>query len=285
MSETAAFFQRHSDVILRILYALVIVAVGLVIARVASGMVSRSMHRRGHPRAVTLAPILKTLTFILLGGVAIITGLDKLGVPIGTVLAGAGVLGLAVGFGAQTLVKDCLSGFFLILDGVLAQGDLVEVDGSRGTVESVGLRMTQVRNFDGRLFYIPNGEIKVVANYNRGWARAIVEVGVSYEQDVARGLRVLERVGAEWADEHADLVLEAPEAQGVLGLNASDVGVRLLCKIQNDGGGKVFEVERDLRRRVKAAFDDAGVEIPFPRTVIYHRADAAENDAGAEAAE
>lgn len=282
MSETAAFFQRHSDVILRISYALVIVAVGLVIARVASGMVSRSMHRRGHPRAVTLAPILKTLTFILLGGVAIITGLDKLGVPIGTVLAGAGVLGLAVGFGAQTLVKDCLSGFFLILDGVLAQGDLVELDGSRGTVESVGLRMTQVRNFDGRLFYIPNGEIKTVANYNRGWARAIVEVGVSYEQDVARGLRVLDQVGADWAAEHSELVLEPPEAQGVLGLNASDVGVRLLCKIKNDGGGKVFEVERDLRRRVKAAFDDAGVEIPFPRTVIYHRA---ENDTTAEAAE
>ncbi|MGE0326281.1 MAG: mechanosensitive ion channel family protein [Polyangiaceae bacterium] len=282
MSETAAFFQQHSDVILRISYALVIVVVGLVIARVASGMVARSMHRRGHPRAVTLAPILKTLTFILLGGVAIITGLDKLGVPIGTVLAGAGVLGLAVGFGAQTLVKDCLSGFFLILDGVLAQGDLVELDGSRGTVESVGLRMTQVRNFDGRLFYIPNGEIKTVANYNRGWARAIVEVGVSYEQDVARGLRVLDQVGADWAAEHSELVLEPPEAQGVLGLNASDVGVRLLCKIKNDGGGKVFEVERDLRRRVKAAFDDAGVEIPFPRTVIYHRA---ENDTTAEAAE
>ncbi|MEZ4229274.1 MAG: mechanosensitive ion channel family protein [Polyangiaceae bacterium] len=284
MSDAAAFFQRHSDLILRVIYALAIAGIGLVLARVAAGMVARNLHRRGHPRAVTLAPILKTLTFVVLGGVAIVTGLDKLGVPIGTVLAGAGVLGLAIGFGAQTLVKDCLSGFFLILDGVLAQGDLVELDGSTGTVESVGLRMTQVRNFDGRLFYVPNGEIKTVANYNRGWARAIVEVGVSYEQDVARGLRVLEQVGAEWAAENRDLVIEEPEAQGVMGLNASDVGVRLLCKIKNEGGGTVFGVERDLRRKVKAAFDEAGVEIPFPRTVVYHRAEN-DDDAAAEAAE
>lgn len=279
MNEAVAFFERHQEVILRVVYALVIVLVGLLVARVSAGFVARSMHRRGHPRAITLAPILKTLTFIFLAGVAIVTGLDKVGVPIGTVLAGAGVLGLAIGFGAQSLVKDCLSGFFLILDGVVAQGDLVEVDGTTGVVESVGLRMTQVRNFDGRLFYVPNGEIKTVANYNRGWARAIVEVGVSYEQDVARGLRELERVGAEWAEEHSDLVLEPPEAQGVMGLNASDVGVRLLCKIKNEGGGKVFEVQRDLRQRVKAAFDAAGVEIPFPRTVVYHRAEETEQKA------
>ncbi|MFW6087854.1 MAG: mechanosensitive ion channel family protein, partial [Myxococcota bacterium] len=193
------------------------------------------------------------------------------------VLAGAGVLGLAIGFGAQSLVKDIISGFFLIFDDALGEGDIANVGGEvTGVIESVGLRITKVRALDGQLWYIQNGEIQRVGNYSRTWTRALVTVGLAYEQDVAKGLRVLQEVGDTYAAENPDLVLEPPEAQGVLGLDDSSVGVRLVVKVT---AGNHWAAERDLRKRVKEAFDAAGVEIPFPRHVVYHRQE--EGEAGA----
>ena len=173
-----------------------------------------------------------------------------------------------MGFGAQSLVKDVIRGFFLILDDVIRVGDVAQVNGATGVIEEVGLRMTRVRSFNGQLWSVPNGTINEVGNFTRGWARAVVEVGVAYEQDVGQGMKVLQAVGDAWAAEHADLVLEPPEAQGVMGLDASDVGLRLVIKVQ---AGQQWAVERTLRAQVKAAFDAQGVEIPFPRQVLYHR--------------
>ncbi len=227
--------------------------------------------RRGHDmRRKTLAPIIETLVFAVILGAGAIMALDEAGLNVATILAGAGIIGLAVGFGAQTLVKDCISGFFLILDGVIAEGDIAQIGDKSGTVERVGLRVTQVRSYNGTLWYVPNGTIEVVGNFTRGWMRAIIEVGLAYEQDVSKGLRVLEEVGAQWAADHPEIVLDPPEAQGVLGLNSSDVSVRLVVKVDNSKAA-VWGAERELRKRVKAAFDASGVEIPFPRSVVYHR--------------
>ncbi|MFW5740466.1 MAG: mechanosensitive ion channel family protein, partial [Myxococcota bacterium] len=181
---------------------------------------------------------------------------------------GAGVLGLAVGFGAQALVRDVISGFFLILDGALSPGDFVKIADVEGEVEEVGLRITKVRALNGQLFYIPNGQIGVVGNHSRGWSRAIVVVGVAYEQQVERGLEVLRKVAKEWAADHEDLVLDEPVAQGVVGLNSSDVTLRIMAKVKP---AEHWAAERELRARIKAAFDASDVEIPFPRQVVYHR--------------
>lgn len=195
--------------------------------------------------------------------------LDHVGVDVATILAGAGVLGLAIGFGAQTLVKDCLSGFFLIFEGILAQGDVVELDeGVVGAVEVIGLRVSQIRAYSGQLWYVPNGEITRVGNWNRGWARAIATVSVAYEQDIAGGLKVMQAVGEQWAAENPDIVLEAPEAHGALSLNDSGISVRLVIKIDNSKGD-LWRAQRELLKAIKAGFDESDIEIPFPRIVLY----------------
>lgn len=255
---------------LRGLAAIVILAVAYALA----GWLSRSAERLTlhirDGRVAGLAPLSRSVVKVGVLGAGAAMALDQLGVSIAALLAGAGVLGLAVGFGAQNFVKDCISGFFLILDGVIAEGDIVHVDGTDGTVEKVGLRMTHVRAFDGQLWYLPNGEIKRVGNWNRDWARVVVQVGLAYEQEVSRGLEALARIGKQWAEEHAELVLEPPEAQGVMALNGSDVTVRLVIKIDNSSK-QLWAAERELRKRVKDVFDAEGIEIPFARQVLYLR--------------
>lgn len=253
------------------------ILVGWFIARLAAGAVRRGL-RRTH--ASSLAPMMATLTRLTVLVGALVMGLDQMGFDVTTVLAGAGVLGLAVGFGAQQLVKDCISGFFLVIEQVLEEGDWVDLDGKVGKVEDVGLRMTQVRSYDGTLWYVPNGEVKVVGNRSRGWVRVIAEVSVAYEEDTATALRVLQQVGDRFAEEFPELVLEGdrPEAQGVLLLDSSSVNLRLVCRIKHSIAGELWPTERLLRRRIKEAFDEAGVEIPFPRQVTYHRQ---EDDAAA----
>lgn len=253
----------------RLVLAVVMLAIAYALAVVLARGVFRSLKFRG--RGETLAPMMSTLVKVLAIGAGAVMALDHVGVNVGTVLAGAGVIGLAVGFGAQTLVKDCISGFFLIFDHVIAVGDWVEFDGKQGLVERVGLRITQIRNEEGVLWYVPNGRIEIVGNHSREWIRAVAKVALAYEQDTAKGLEILQQVGNRWAREHQDVVLEPPVAQGIVEFNASDLTVRLVAKIKPKGM-RCYDVERDLRRMIKEAFDEAGVEIPFPRQVSYEGA-------------
>ncbi len=173
-------------------------------------------------------------------------------------------------FGSQELIKDVISGFFLIFDQVLESGDWVDVDTVSGNVEEVGLRVTKIRAFDGKLWYVPNGQIKLVGNTNREWMRAVVTVDLAYEQDVGRGMATLLDVGKSWAAENPESVLAEPEVHGLMGLGSSGVGARLSIKVTP---GIQWAVERELRVRLKAAFDGSGIEIPFARQVVYLRQD------------
>ena len=247
--------------------SIVIVALAFVVGGMVGRYAARMLRKKG-PRAATLAGVAETglrATVFFLG---VLMAVDHLGIDVKTLLAGAGIVGLAIGFGAQSLVKDVITGFFLIYERALAEGDTAQVGEATGVVEHVGLRMTRVRTFNGQLFYIPNGSIDVVGNWTRGWTHAVVEVGVAYEQDVSHALGVLARVGKEWAGDNPELVLEEPVAEGLLGFGGSDVTLRLVIKVR---AGQHWSVERELRKRVKAAFDEEKVEIPFPRQVVYHR--------------
>jgi moderate conductance mechanosensitive channel len=245
-----------------------LVLAAYILGRIASSAATAALHRAATSRSGTLTPIVRKGIMAAAMAVGVTVALDNVGVPVATIIAGAGILGLAVGFGAQSLVKDLISGFFLLLEDVLRVGDLAEVGGHTGTIEEVGLRMTKLRELSGQLWYIPNGEITTVGNYNREWTRAVVEVGLAYEQDMGRGLAVLQAVGDQYAKDHPGMVLEAPEAQGAIGLNDSAVGIRLLVKVLPN---ELWPVERDLRRLLKARFDEEGIEIPFPRQVVYFR--------------
>ncbi len=237
----------------RLLVALLIVLAAVILARVLSSAVQRALHPG---RAQALAPALRGLVRLCVIGAGIVTALDQIGINIATVLAGAGVAGLAVGFGAQTLVKDVIAGFFIIFDEVLKPGDLARVGDAYGVVEAVGLRGMQIRGSEGQLWFIPNGQVSVVANFSRGWTRAVVQVLISYEQDLRKALHALQQAGNDFAKMHADLVLEPPEAQGILAAGP-DVGIRLVVKVKADDRS---EIERKLRQVIKERFDAEGVK-------------------------
>ncbi len=194
--------------------------------------------------------------------------LRELGVDTTAIIASAGVVGLAIGFGAQSLVKDVLSGAFLLFEGIISVGDSVNVGEHSGTVEVIGLRNIHLRKYSGELRVIPYGEVVSFGNFNKGYMRAIVKVGVAYEQDVEKGMKALEKIADKWAQENKDIVLEPPVVQGILSLGSSEVTLRVSIKVKPMTH---WGAERELKRRIKDTFDEKGIEIPFPRQVVYLR--------------
>jgi small conductance mechanosensitive channel len=221
---------------------------------------------RRHIRVETLKPLILSVERYTIHFVTVVIILKEFGVDTSAILASAGVLGLAVGFGAQSLVKDVISGFFLIFDGLIQVNDIITIDANTGVVERIDLRNTQIREFNGRLWTIPNGDLRTFGNFSRGWTRAIANVGMAYEQTIEEGMQALKEVAEKWAKENPDLVVEPPEVQGVMGLDDSSVGLRIVAMVKAPNH---WMVERDLRRMIKDHFDAKGVEIPFPRRVVY----------------
>ena len=214
-------------------------------------------------RARTLGPLMKNVARYTLAFVALVIVLREVGVDVQALLVSAGVLGLAVGLGAQTLIKDVITGFFILFEGLMGVGDVIEVGPNTGTVEAIGLRVTKLRMLNGAQRVIPNGELTQFANHNKGWARAVVDVSLGYEADVRQALAVLERIGKEWAGE-TRLALESPEALGPIRFGELDLGIRLMVKVE---AARRFDIEVELRRRIKEAFEREG--IPFPQRVVY----------------
>jgi small conductance mechanosensitive channel len=164
-------------------------------------------------------------------------------------------------------VKDVISGVFLLFDDLIHVGDLVNVGGTVGTVEEIGVRLIKVRQFDGELRMIPAGEIRTFGNKSIGWARVVVPVGLSYEQDIDAILPIMERVAQDWAaDNEAILLEEAPQVQGLMDFGDSAVTARIVVQVKP---GEQYAAERELRQRLKRTFDEQGVEIPFPQRTVH----------------
>jgi moderate conductance mechanosensitive channel len=218
-------------------------------------------------RAHTIGRILRQASSVLLWSITVMLVLGEFGVDLKPILAGAGILGLAVGFGAQTLVKDVITGFFILLENQIRVGDTVTAAGSTGVVESVNLRTTVLRDQDGTTHIIPNSAITVVANATRDWSRALLDVGVAYDQDIDRCETVLREVGASMEkDPVFGKKLMGPfEYAGVVKFDKVAVMLRVVVKTQAQEGSAVL---RELRRRVKKAFDKAGIEIPSQRVTL-----------------
>jgi small conductance mechanosensitive channel len=202
-------------------------------------------------RSRTLVSLLMNLTHWFFGFVLLVTVLRELGVDVRALLVSAGVVGVAIGLGAQSLVKDIITGFFILFEGLIAVGDTVEAGAHRGTIEAIGIRVTKLRLPDGALRVIPNGELTSFTNFSAGWARVILDVGVSKDIPVERALDVLRRVGEEWATE-TGAALEKPEAQGIMKFSGDDMVLRLLAKVDP---ARRADAEVELRRRIKDAFD------------------------------
>ena len=221
-------------------------------------------------RAKTMGDLLKSVITGVLVAVFGTMILSQLGVNIAPIIASAGIIGIALGFGAQSLVKDFLSGVFMIFEDQFGVGDIVDVGEASGTVEAVSLRVTRLRDLDGTVWYVPNGEILRVGNKSQNWSRAVVDVGVGYAEDLVRAKRVLAEVAHDlWEDDdYRSVIIEEPEVTGVEALAADAITLRVLVKT---APMEQWAVARELRQRIKARFDHEGIEIPFPQRVVWHR--------------
>ncbi len=221
-------------------------------------------------RAKTMGDLLKSVITGVLVAVFGTMILSQVGVDIAPIIASAGILGVALGFGAQSLVKDFLSGVFMIFEDQFGVGDVVDVGEAVGTIEAVSLRVTRLRDLDGTVWYVPNGEILRVGNKSQNWSRAVVDIGVGYDEDLARAKRVLAEVAHDmWEDEDfRSVIIEEPEVTGVEALTPDAITLRVLVKT---APLEQWGVARELRQRIKARFDHEGIEIPFPQRVVWHR--------------
>jgi moderate conductance mechanosensitive channel len=221
-------------------------------------------------RAVTLAGIFKGVFKIVIVLVAGLTILGILGINTAPLIAGAGVAGLAISFGAQNLIRDFISGFFILLENQYKVGEVIRAAGVSGQVEDMNLRITVLRDLEGVAHFIPNGEIKVVSNLAKEWSRAVVNVGVAYKEDLDRVVSILNRVGLELSQDAVFGlgILEPPQVLGVENFGDSQVTLRIVTKTRPL---KQWETARELRKRIKGAFDREGIEMPFPHRVVYSR--------------
>jgi moderate conductance mechanosensitive channel len=235
---------------------------------------------RAQQRISALTSILRSLAGFMILVFAGFMVLAELGVDVGPLLAGAGVLGVALGFGSQSLVKDFLSGLFILAEDQFGVGDVVDLDGTtQGTVEAVSLRTTRLRSVDGTVWHVPNGAIGRVGNKSQHWSRALLDVEVAYDTDIDHATEVIKRV-ADRVWKEREEVLEEPEVWGVEKLGANAIVIRLVVKTLP---ADQYAISRQLRQRLKEEFDREGIEIPFPQQMVWHRTVNGDGD-GADAA-
>ncbi|MDX1690439.1 MAG: mechanosensitive ion channel family protein [Acidimicrobiia bacterium] len=225
---------------------------------------------RSKQRSQALGTVLKSLSSAVIYGLAIVISLAEFGVSLGPLIAGAGIAGVALGFGAQSLVKDFLSGIFMLVEDQYGVGDIVDIGEASGVVEEITLRTTRLRDVKGTVWFVPNGEIRRVGNMSQQWARAVLDVEVAYDTNINKATRIIKEVAdSVWQDQlETATILEEPQIWGVEAFGASSIAIRLVLKVEP---GEQFATAREVRQRLKVAFDRHGIEIPFPqRTVWMH---------------
>lgn len=259
-------------VISKLVPTVLIVAGWWLLVRFGEAAIRRSLERAEATstaadlrRRKTVASLLSSALRYTVGGLAVVTILDVYAVPVGPLLAGAGIVGLAIGFGAQNLVRDVITGFFLILEDYYAVDDYVTIGSISGRVIAVGLRTTQLEDFSGAIHHIPNGQINQVTNSSRRNQRFLVEVRIPYGQDLEQVQAILEQVNEEVRREVPE-VQEGPVVLGVTQLGPSEVTLAVWGKAQPLSQ---WSVERQLRARIAKAFKQAGISAPFTRHVVF----------------
>ena len=259
--ELSDFFVRWSalepataHLLARLLAGLLTATLLLLGYRLVLGVITRVVATRPLAETARMRTLVSLLTSLLrwaVGFVVLVMVLRELGVDVLPIVVSAGVLGLAVGFGAQSLVRDVITGFFLLFEGLLHVGDIVQIGATTGVVESIGLRITTLRTDDGALRVVPNGQITEFANYSEGGARAVVDIPLAREVPVDPAIAVLAEVATAWAGD-AGLVLDQPPVAGIIGFSGGEVILRLTVRVASE---RRLAVETELRRRIKLAFD------------------------------
>jgi small-conductance mechanosensitive channel len=230
---------------------------------------------RAAMRTETLGNVLRSVASLVIWTVAIFVAVGSLrtiALDLGPLIAGAGIVGVALGFGSQSLVKDFLTGIFMLLEDQYGVGDIVDVGPATGVVEGITLRTTRLRDVEGVLWHVPNGEITRVGNLSQQWSRSLLDIPVAYSTDIDQAIDIIKRTAdGLWKDrDWRGLVLEEPDVWGIEEFADSAILIRVVLKVVP---AQQWAVSRELRMRIKAAFDDAGVEIPFAQRTVWLRAE------------
>jgi moderate conductance mechanosensitive channel len=220
-----------------------------------------SAHERHRQRTETMGSLLRSIVTFVVALVAVLTIMRQVGINLAPMLATAGVGGVALGFGAQSLVKDFLSGIFMIFEDQYGVGDVIDTGEATGTVEEVSLRVTRLRDGTGVVWYIRNGEIVRIGNKSQGWATALVDIPVAYSENLERVLPLIRSVvhALDESPEWQDKLLEEPNVVGVESMTGTSVTIRVVAKTAPQ---EQYGVSREIRERVKAAFDEHGIKAP-----------------------
>ena len=259
-------------IILVVAYIVHLILKRLIIKLVEKMVVLRpgEDHTAEEKREKTLIKILHGATHVVLVVLVVMMILSEIGVDIGPLIAGAGVIGIAVGFGGQYLVKDVISGLFIILENQYRVGDGVELVGIGGAVEDITLRKTVLRDLDGVVHHIPNGEIKTVSNKTQGSSKINLDIGVAYDTDIDSLKEIINTVGLNMFDdsEYKDDMIEAPRFLRVNDLGDSAVVVKIIGEVRP---GTQWELAGELRKKLLEKFREEGIDIPFPQMVIHNK--------------
>ena len=228
---------------------------------------------RRDARATSISDVVGSTITAVIWVVAFILVLGEFGFDLGPFIAGAGIAGVALGFGAQSLVKDCIAGLFMLVEDQYGIGDIVDLGEAIGEVEQVTLRTTVLRSLDGTVWHVPNGEVQRVGNKSQLWSIALVDIDVAYDSDIAAAKNLMLSTATEvcaskqWSPD----VLDEPIVLGVESLGADGITLRMIVKTSP---GSQWALQRELREALKASYDNAGIEIPFPQRTVWVRSNA-----------
>lgn len=225
---------------------------------------------RREARAKSISIVLENTVVVAIWTIALISVLGTIGIELGPLIAGAGIAGVALGFGAQSLVKDCIAGLFMLAEDQYGIGDVVDLGEAVGVVEAISLRSTVLRSHDGTVWHVPNGVVQRVGNKSQLWSVALLDVEVAYDTDLTRARELLHLAANEVceSEEFAPEILEAPMVLGVETLGPSGVVLRLTVKVEP---GAQWRLQRALREHIKTVFDRERIEIPFPQRTVWMR--------------
>jgi moderate conductance mechanosensitive channel len=289
LTKTQAFFNKMSqklmdedlwfaigESVLKIIAILIItglfIRVGKIAIRNFFKVRTRGPLRITERREATLMKLLENVLTYVVYFIAIMSILAAMAIDVKAMLAGAGIVGLAVGFGAQSLVKDIITGFFIIFEDQFSVGDYVRIGQFEGTVEEIGLRTTKIKSFTGEINILPNGSIVEVTNFSLYNSVAVLDIGIAYEGDIEYAEKVLQEYLETTTEKHPELV-KTPELLGVQQFGASEVVMRIVAETLPM---KHWYIGRQLRKDIKLLLDQHGIEIPFPRMVMYSRQEGGE---------
>ncbi|NQT67343.1 MAG: mechanosensitive ion channel family protein, partial [Actinobacteria bacterium] len=272
---TGNIFKNFLDNWLNIVIVIAVLLIVIIVVRIIAGRMRRLVDKKISDekmvikkRTYTFTSVVSNLIIVIASVAAILVIADQIGISVTPLLAGAGVAGIVIGFGAQSLIKDLINGTFILLEQWYQINDIITIGDTSGVVERFNLRTTVIRDLEGTLHFIPNGEINKLGNRTHTWSRALVEVGVHYSENTDRVVEVLEEVFSELMNDkkYKKVILERPTILGEGGvskLGDSSVVFTVICKVKP---AEQWTISRQLRKRIKDKFDKVGIEIPYPCT-------------------